>query len=453
MIKRRESRLLIVDDDKSVVEYLVETFQEDGYNATGITCPLEALELLKKENYALVIADIEMPKLRGLDLMNAIHKYKSDQLILLITAFGSIDIAVKSLRAGACDFVTKPFRFEVLQVAVERALRERQMRREIVRLRASLPEVGSSTGLIARSPAMKSVVELATRAARTEVNVLLSGESGVGKGEVARFIHNRSDRSARKFVRFNCAAFPPSLIESELFGLGRSVSNETHEDNRGVFVKADGGTLFIEEITEMPLETQTKLLQVIESRTVHPIGDSVEVPVDVRLLVSTNQPLEEALEQRQFRRDLYYRLNVIHIRVAPLRERPEDLLLFIETLLERACTQVGRPILGISAEALRWMLAWTWPGNVRELANVIERAVVLSEHDTIVLDDVRLPLSSDDAGGDFLDYAAQQGKSLEEVENAYIQKILKVTQGNKAEAARILRIDRSTLYRRLGEEV
>ena len=446
----RRPPILVVDDDLSVVEYLSEMLTEDGYLPVGTTSPLQALDYIARREFDLVIADIEMPDLRGLDLMTRIHEQRPGQLVLLVTAFGSIDLAVKAVRAGACDFVTKPFRWEVLRIAVDRALRERRMRREIVRLRSALKHGGSGM-LVARSAAMRRVEEIATRVAATDSTVLLTGPSGVGKGVVARFVHDRSPRAGARFVHVNCASLPASLAEAELFGVRRGAFTDAREDRAGLFEQANGGTLFLDEIGEMPLEVQAKVLQAIETHSVRAVGGGAEVALDVRIVAATNRPLLEAVAARTFREDLYYRLDVVRIDIPALRERSEDLLPLVDVLLDRACTRVGRSVLGVSEDAIRWVLGQAWPGNVRELANVLERAVVMAEHDVIVLDDLVIPERAEPDDG-FLDRAARRGLALADIERAYIHAVLRVAQGNKSEAARKLGIDRRTLHRRLDEE-
>ncbi|MEW6296298.1 MAG: sigma-54 dependent transcriptional regulator [Thermodesulfobacteriota bacterium] len=446
-------RILVVDDDPGVVDYLVEMLSEAGYVSEGVGSPHEALGRIEKEEFDLVIADIVMPGMRGLDLMAAIHARKPCQLVLFITAFGSIDLAVQAVRAGACDLITKPFQIEVLFVAIERAFRERQMRREIVRLRGTLSDV-EPFDLVARSRAMRRVVDIARRIALTDVTVLLTGESGVGKGEIARFIHAHSPRNKGPFVQVNCAALPAPLVESELFGVRKGAYTDAWEDRSGLFIQASGGTLFLDEIAEMPLESQPKLLQVLETGTVHPIGGNGERKIDVRVIAATNAPLETRLRHGHFRVDLYYRLGVISLEIPPLRDRPEDIDALADVFLHRASTKFRRPIVGMTAEARRWILSHDWPGNVRELANMIERAVALSDHDTIQLEDLSLTspaLDNGDPLSNALHHAAAQGLSLADLERAYVRHVLAVTQGNKARAARILGIDRKTLYAKLGE--
>jgi DNA-binding NtrC family response regulator len=443
-----KQRLLIVDDDAEVVAWLAESLTEAGYAVEGVTSPREALARVERTAFDLVVTDVYMPELRGTDLMREIHARRPGQLVLLVTAFGSIDMAVEAVRAGAADLVTKPFSLERLKLAIERAIEERQMRREIVHLRRALPVTAEGT-LVARSPAMQKAVELARRVARAGLAVLITGESGVGKGAMARFVHESSDRASGPFVPVNCAALPGPLVESELFGVRRGAFTDAREDRAGLFTRARGGTLFLDEIAEMPLETQPKLLHALETGRVRPVGATDEVETDVRVVAATNRPLEEALRDKTFRSDLYFRLNIVRIEVPPLRERPEDVEALVDVFLAKACARQGRPLMGIAAEARRWLLRHDWPGNVRELANVVERAVALADHDTIVLDDLQLAGGSAPSG-DFLGEAVARGMTLADVERAYIDRVLQATGGNKVQAAELLDIDRRTLYRRLG---
>jgi DNA-binding NtrC family response regulator len=449
MASSKKKRILVVDDDAAVVDYLVEALRSGGYEPRGVVSGDEALGALERDDFDLVVTDVEMPRLRGTDLMAAIHARRPGQLVILITAFGSIDLAVDALRAGASDLVTKPFKIEVLCHSIERALRERTMRREIVRLREAAELRADAGGLVARSPQMQKVLETAGRAATTDATVLITGESGTGKGAVARYVHERSQRSAAPFVHVNCAALPLPLIEAELFGAKRGAYTDAREERHGLFMQARGGTLFLDEVGEMPLDAQPKLLRALESGRVRPVGGGAEVDVDVRVVAATNFPLENALRERRFRPDLYYRLNIVRIDVPPLRGRGADIEALTDVFLHRASAKLDRPKLGVSAEAMRWLLGYDWPGNVRELSNLLERAVVLSVHDTIVLDD--LVLSHGGEERDFLSSAAAQGLPLADVEKAYMRKVLEAARGNKTLAAKILGIDRRTLYRKVGE--
>jgi DNA-binding NtrC family response regulator len=444
-----KGRLLVLDDDREVVAYLGEELGREGYAVTALTSPAEALAQIDGSAFDLVISDVEMPEMRGTELLAAIQTRRPGQLVVLMTAFGSIDLAVQAVRAGAADFVAKPFRIEVLCLVIERALRERQMRREIIRLRDRL-DVQTEGGLVAKSASMRRAVELARRAAGTDSTVLLTGESGTGKGVLARFIHDSGPRRDAPFLQLNAAALPPALAESELFGVRRGAFTDARDDRKGMFAAANGGTLFLDEVGELSVETQAKLLHVLESGRIRPVGATEEQGVDARVLAATNRPLEAALKDGRFRSDLYYRLNVIRIEVPPLRERRDDLLALIDHLLARACARSHRPIVGISSSALKRLLAHDWPGNVRELANVLERAVALTDHDTILAEDV-MDVASARAPDDELASAARDGVTLADVSRSYARRVLERHRGNKAAAARALDIDRRTLYRMLGD--
>ncbi|AEI63734.1 sigma-54-dependent transcriptional regulator [Corallococcus macrosporus] len=444
-------RLLILDDDAGVVDFLRESLDARGYEAVGRTSPEEALALFEREPFDLVITDVEMPRMRGTEVLEALLTRKPGQLVVLITAFGGVELAVAAVKAGACDFVTKPFNIDALVLTLERAFRERQLRREIVRLRAAVPG-DTPGGLVARSPAMQKALEVSRRAARSDATVLLTGETGTGKSALARFIHESSPRRAQPFLQLNCAALPSGLAESELFGARRGAYTDAREDRAGVFVSAGGGTLFLDEVGELSLEVQAKLLQALETGRVRPLGSSTEAPVRARVLAATNQPLEVLLREGRFRADLYYRLNVIRIEVPPLRERREDLLPLVDFFLGRLGEQQQREVLGVSATAMKRLLAHAWPGNVRELANLLERAVALADHDTLVPEDFDLPGGGDGGLASLLDRASGEAAPLEEVERAYVRRVVEAQGGNKAAAARILGINRRTLYRKLDLE-
>lgn len=443
--------LLVIDDDPGVVEYLVDMLRNKGYSVTGCTQVDEALSTIEKEPFDLVISDVVMPGMRGLELMTAIHHKRPEQLVLLITAFGSIDLAMQSMRAGACDFLTKPFRIEELYSAVTRALEDRQMRRTAVKIGYADDKGSSSSVFISRSLCMRQLISLAKRAAAVNSTVLLTGESGTGKSAVARWIHDNSPNSSGPFIAINCAALPHSLVESELFGVRKGAFTDASKDRPGLFFQADSGTLFLDEIAELPLEIQPKLLQALETGKIRALGDTKEDEVKVRLIAATHQPLEQRINDKLFRSDLYHRLNVISLEVPPLRERKEDINELIKTLIDTICLRLGKqgPV-NISAEVLRWIRAYHWPGNVRELANTLERAIVLAEHDTLLLEDLaqasKLPVDD----GDFLESAMLQGWTLADIEQAYIHHVLEMTGGNKIQAAKILGLDRSTLYRKLS---
>jgi len=446
-VAARKERILILDDEAGVVEYLCDELREMGYTVAGCQSPRAALDRLAAEPFDLVVADVEMPEMRGLEFLAAVHAAQPERLVLLMTAFGSINLAVEAVKAGACDFVTKPFTIELLALALERAFRERQMRREIIRLRAR-PAGPPETTLIARSAAMRKVVDLAQRAALSDSTVLLTGESGTGKGAVARMIHDRGARATAPFLQLNCAALPQPLVESELFGARKGAYTDAREDRRGLFAAAGGGTLFLDEIGELPPDTQAKLLHVLESGRVRPVGATTEIEVRARVIAATNRVPEESLREGRFRADLYYRLNVIRIEIPPLRDRRDDVVALVDHFLHRTSERLGRPIHGVSAAAMRLLLGHDWPGNVRELANVIERAVALTDFDTITPADLMLLKSESDLDRLLRDTSTRI-LPLADLSRAYARTVVASCGGNKAAAARALGIDRRTLYRML----
>jgi len=375
----------VIDDDPAVVELLVEELAPH-YRAVGESSARAGIERAVAEDFDIVISDVEMPELRGTELLAELLERKPGQLVLMITAFGSIELAVQAVRGGACDFVTKPFKIPALLLAVERALRERTMRREIVRLRR---ELGDDRGsLIASSPAMVRVLDVARRASRSMASVLITGESGSGKGALARWIHDRGTRGFRAVRplstarRCRAAWSRPSCSGSGAARSPTPASRATACSSRPHRARSSST-----EIAEMPLDVQSKLLQVLESSRVRPVGGG-EIAIDVRVIAATNRVIDDAVHAGQFRLDLFFRLNVIRIEMPPLRERAGDIPELVNALLARAARGGAGPI-GITDEAMRWLVRHDWPGNVRELANVVERAVALTDHDTIVLEDVR----------------------------------------------------------------
>jgi DNA-binding NtrC family response regulator len=444
-------KLLVVDDDEGVVDFLVESLNERGCAAEGVTTPTDALQRISATPFDLVITDLQMPGMRGTDMLAAILAARPNQLVLLMTAFGSIDLAVAAVRAGACDFIAKPFKVEALVFAIERAFRDRAMRREIVRLRSRLPDAETG-GIVARSPAMRSAVERARRVADLDSIVLITGETGSGKGALARLMHDVSRRARRPFYQVNCASLPGTLIESELFGVRRGAFTDAREDRRGAFVSAGEGTLFLDEVGELTLETQAKILHALENGFVRALGATVDLPFRARVIAATNRPLESLLRDGLFRPDLYYRLNVIRIELPPLRERRDDMIPLVDALLTRFGApnghRDGERVLGISAAAMRRLMTHRWPGNVRELANAIERAVALCDHDTLLPEDFDFLAPPGSVKG-LLPDDSSGPMPLEEYQHVYVRRMLEAQAGNKAETARLLGINRRTLYRML----
>ncbi len=444
----QESRLLIVDDDRAMREMLNSLFAQRGFAVSEADSATSALEAAQQCDFDVVLSDIRMPGMSGIDLAGRLRQLRPETPVLLMTAFGSIDSAVDAMRAGAYDYVTKPFEPEAVAFAVERAIERRALHRENRRLRQAVDQTSSLGDLIGESAAMREIFSLIRRIAHSRSSVLITGESGTGKDVVARTLHFHGERAEQPFVPINCTALPEGLLESELFGHVKGSFTGAHANKQGLFERADGGTLFLDEIGDMGPALQGKLLRALQDREIRPVGGTQSVHVDVRIIAATHQDLGRAIEEGRFREDLFYRLNVIPIDIPPLRERPEDVPALAEAFLRKHSD--GKPRF-LSNEAVKRLMAHPWRGNARELENVIERSLALSTVDTLTPDEIQLPGDlgrPDDAPQAFLKRAARQGLSLEDLTNLYADEVLDFTGGNKVRAAEILGIDRKTLYRR-----
>jgi DNA-binding NtrC family response regulator len=441
--------VLVVDDDLAMREMLVSLFREHGYRVDEAARADDAVASLAEGEFDVVLSDIRMPGKSGVEMVGDLKRLRPATPVILMTAFGSVDSAVEAMRAGAFDYITKPFEPEAVLFALERAIERRALEEENRELRRAVQQTASLGDLIGTSPAMRDIAALIRKIAHNRSSVLITGESGTGKEVVARTIHFHGNRAAHPFVPINCTAIPEGLLESELFGHVRGAFTGAHASKRGLFEKANLGTLFLDEIGDMGLGLQSKLLRVLQDRDVRPVGGTQSVKVDVRIITATNKDLQKEMQEGRFREDLYYRLAVIPIHIPPLRERPEDIPALAEAFLQRH-DDSGRHRL--SPEAMDRLMAHPWRGNARELENVIERAIALSDSDTIGPDD--LPIG--DAGGEVAERSAeslvrggaQRNLTLRELEDLYIDEVLRRTRGNKVRAASILGIDRKTLYRR-----
>ncbi len=446
-------RLLLVDDDASMCEMLEVDLRERGFSVTWCTTPDEALGLCANPDaFDVVVSDLNLRGASGLDLTRELIGREPELPVILITAFGSIESAVKAIRLGAYDFITKPFEFDALALTVERAVAHRALRREVSRLRREVatnpPRFGA---LLGTSAPMVDLFRLLHRVADTSTTVLVTGESGVGKELVARALHDQSRRARAPFVAVNCGALPETLLDSELFGHLKGSFTDARADRAGVFREANGGTLFLDEIGELPVSLQPKLLRVLQERVVRPLGGNREVPVDVRIVCATNVDLLEAVEQGRFREDLYYRLDVVHLEVPPLRTRGTDVLLLAHAFLQRLAEREGRAVLTLAPEVAERLVSYDWPGNVRELLNCLERVVALSANDVIRLVDLpdRLRETTRRHAVELDVSEPSSMLPLAEMERRYVLKVLDALKGNKRQAAKVLGLDRSTLYRRL----
>jgi DNA-binding NtrC family response regulator len=409
------------------------------------------LDVARAEPVDLVVTDLRMPDLDGFDLIRDLAALPDPPHIVMITAFGSIETAIKAVKLGAYDYITKPFEIDELLLVVDKAVHERALRRQVARLQREVERQYGFENIVARSEAMKEVLALVSRIAGSTASVLITGESGTGKELIARAIHYNSPRARGPFVAVNLAAVPETLIESELFGHKKGAFTDARADRAGLFAEADGGTIFLDEIGELALPLQAKLLRVLQEHELRPLGATKTQRVDVRVLAATNRNLEGMLAEGSFREDLYYRLNVIQLDLPPLRARPEDVLPLAEHFLAQVGARMQPPRrLKLAVDAQQILLAYSWPGNVRELHNVLERGVALSQGDSIGADDLPNHVR-EKKPADFLQVALARRMSLAELEREYIERVLDDEGGNKTRAAQRLGLDRKTLYRKLEE--
>jgi len=452
MNAEQQASVLVVDDDPEMAEVVCDVLREAGYEATGVSRGAEALAIVKRECPDVLISDLRMSGLSGHQLQLELKRVAPNLPVIIITAFGSIQTAVESMKLGAFDYITKPFSNDELLLVVARALEARSLRQEVRRLRGELARSYGLPNIIATNPQMVAVLEMLKQIADSPASVLLTGESGTGKDLLARALHFESSRREGPFVPINCAALPEALIESELFGHVRGAFTDARQSKLGLFAAARGGTLFLDEIGEMPVALQAKLLRVIEDKQIRPIGATEETSVDVRVVAATNADLERLLQEGRFRSDLYYRLAALTLAVPPLRNRPEDLPLLLKHFLSRASAEAGKTAPEVEPEAMACLMHYRWPGNVRELHNVIQTAVLLCAGSRLTVKDLppRVAGTTTSPGLTIAD-AVDRRLSLDRLEREYVRAILGSVNGNKREAATILQIDRKTLYRKLEE--
>jgi two-component system response regulator HydG len=388
--------------------------------------------------------------MNGLELCARIVDSRPDVPVVVVTAFGSFETAIAAIRAGAHDYITKPFQMEALSHTLRHAVQHRALREQVRRLQQEVLAARTFEAVIGESPAMKVALDMVARVADSEASVLITGESGTGKRLLARALHDASRRKDGPFVTINCAAVPEELLESELFGHTKSTFTHGFVDHPGLFVQASGGTVFLDQIGDMPLALQAKLLRALQERRLRPLGRLEEVPFDARLIVATNRDLEAEVAEHRFREDLYYRINVVQIQVPPLRVRGNDVLLLAQHFVRRFAPGAGKNVVGLSPAAAARLLEYPWPGNVRELSNAIERAIALTRYEEIAVEDLPERVQSHKKGP-LLDLGAEPSEivPLEEVERRYILRVLEAVSGNKSLAAQLLGLDRKTLYRKL----
>jgi DNA-binding NtrC family response regulator len=442
--------VLVVDDDRAMCDMLQRGLQKRGFEVHFRTSGEEALEQIHAQPYDVVVADLNMPGIGGLALCERVTANHPELPVVVLTAFGSMDAAVAAIRAGGYDFISKPVDVEILALSLERAVRHRRMQQEVRRLRQAAATTPGGGPLIGSSPPMLRLLSMVDRLASSSASVLVTGETGTGKELVARELHRRGSRQDGPFVALNCAAVPEALLESELFGHLKGAFTDARTAHPGLFVQADRGVLFLDEVSELPAAMQPKLLRALQEKVVRPVGGTTEVAFDTRIIAATNRDLEAEAAEGRFRQDLLYRLNVVQIPVPPLRVRGNDVLKLAQHFIDQFAASEGKQVTRLSSEVAERLVTYSWPGNVRELQNCIERAVAFARFEELIVDDLpekirqykarTLPLTTSD-GGELL--------PLHEVERRYVLHVLKEMGGNKSTAARVLGLDRTTLYRKL----
>jgi DNA-binding NtrC family response regulator len=442
--------ILIVEDEAKMRRLLELNLGDDGFATVSAGDAETGLKLLREHPIDLILTDLKLPGMNGLEFLQTVKRQNAVLPVVVMTAFGSVETAVEAMKAGASDYVLKPFSLTEMRMVIHKELDVRNLREENRSLREALGKRFSHPNIVARSPKMQEVLATVERVARTNSTVLLGGESGVGKDLIARAIHEKSRRASGPFLKINSTAIPENLLESELFGFEKGAFTGAVASKPGKFELADKGTLFLDEIGDVPPLTQVKLLRVLQEREFERLGGTRTVKVDVRLLAATNKDLRQALEQGTFREDLYYRLNVVPIDIAPLRERKQDIPDLVNLFVSRFTGESGKPVEGITPEAMQILVSYHWPGNVRELQNIVERACALAKGSVLGPSDIHLdvrPAKAVNGAGGFL----PDGMTLEQWEDEMVQEALRRANGNKSQAARLLGLSRNALRYRLSK--
>jgi DNA-binding NtrC family response regulator len=442
--------ILIVEDEPKMLRLLELNLAEEGYTIFLAADAEAGLRVLRQEPIDLVLTDLKLPGMSGLGLLQEIKQLSASLPVVVMTAYGTVETAVEAMKAGASDYVLKPFSLEEIKLIVRKELQVHRLIEENRSLREALGKRYEFRNIVARSAAMQEVLATVARVAPTNSTVLLGGESGVGKDLIARAIHQHSRRASGPFVKINCTAIPENLLESELFGYEKGAFTGATTNKPGRFELADKGTIFLDEVGDVPPAIQVKLLGVLQERQFERLGSNKTLKVDVRLVAATNRDLRAALEQGTFREDLYYRLNVVPISIPPLREHKEDIPYLVEHFLEKFSQESAKPILRITPEALERLMGFHWPGNVRELENIIERAVAFTSSEVLEIGDIRLDVLPTKPAVTPLTFLPE-GMTLEQWEDEMIREALRRSNNNKSQAARLLGLSRNALRYRLSK--
>ena len=438
-------QILFVDDDRQQLLVVKRYLSPQGYRVTVVENGLDAFELIKEGDFDIVFADLKMPEFDGLELLQAIKEYRPEIEVIILTGYGTIESAIKALKLGSYDYLQKPIDLERLKALIDRIIEKKKIEKENILIKRRLKERYKYDQLVGTSLKMQEIYEIIDKIGPRSPTVLIQGESGTGKELVARVIHQKSDRKDKPFIAVNCGAIVAGLLESELFGHVKGAFTGAIADKIGLFKAADGGTIFLDEVAEIAPSLQVKLLRVLQEKKIRPVGDTRELEIDVRVIAATNRDPEEAIKSGALRKDLFYRLNVVSIRMPPLRERKEDIPLLINYFLNKYEVRSKNRVISISPEAMDVMLNYHWPGNVRELQNVIERAFALGVDETIKVRDLPPEIRNFGQTSEI----HEMSYNLRKNEIILIKKALRKTEGNKPEAAKLLGINIATLYRKI----
>lgn len=461
MTNTPQVRILVVDDDKAFRVATAALLQDEGYEVVAAASAEEARRALERSSFDLILTDLVMEGMNGIELLRHIKQRSPDSLVMMVTGFGSVQTAVEAMRMGAYDYLVKPCNNDELTIKVRRAVNERARSAELEHLRDLLQSTANFSNIISRNAGMKHVFKLVRQVSATDVTVLVLGETGTGKELIAKAIHLNSPRSGKPFVVVQCSAIPDTLLESELFGYERGAFTGASRQRTGKFEEANGGTIFLDEIADVPLDVQTKLLRILQDKQVSRLGGNTSVPTDVRIIAATHRDLGKMVAENKFREDLLYRLNVFPITIPPLRERLDDIPLLAEHFLQKHQSLARQPIAGFSPPVIHAMMNYEWKGNVRELENLLKRALIKSEGSTI--NSIELPSMPPDEAGSAaaepleppsttsLPYKDYLDSIIHDAEEKYILRAIRECKGNLNQVARMMGVDRKTVYRKIEE--
>jgi len=437
----RKAKILVVDDEHLIRWSLEQSLRKQGYDVQTAGTGEDALRHIQEEPPDLMLLDIQLPGMDGLEVLSRVKEIDEELVVIMVTALGVLETAVKAMRLGAYDYINKPFNLDELAIIVRKALETRDLRKEVAHLRSTQSGKYGVDNITSASRQMQQVLDMVRKVARSDAStVLIQGESGTGKELIAKAIHYESARCERPFMAINCAAVPATLLESELLGHEKGAFTDAKAQKKGLFEVADGGTIFLDEIGDMEMGMQAKLLRVLEERSFRRIGGTKEIPIDVRIISATNQELLKKIEEKEFRGDLYYRLQVIPIYLAPLRERREDIMPLVETFINHFNREFGKSVKGISKMAAKFLVEYGWPGNVRELRNIIERAIILESGETLMLEHLPREMISRASDGILSFRLPPEGVDIENVERELIRQALEISDGNQSLAAKKLNL-------------